>query len=544
MSDSTSAQNSGVEGNGAPAISAEPDHDANALTVPATTIANEDEAPIRSREHTRTEHIDVPGYEIVNELGRGGMGVVYRARHRQLNRDVALKMIIAGPHASDNDLARFRAEAEAAARLQHSGIVQIYEIGDHNGLPFLALELCPGGSLAELLAGTPLPCKQAAHIVKQVARAVHVAHHEQIIHRDLKPANVLLGSAGEVKISDFGLAKRLDKSSGNTASGAVMGTPSYMAPEQAAGNSKQIGPVTDVYALGAILYECLTGRPPFRAATAMDTLMQVMSDDPVPPRLLNPKVDADLETICLKCLEKQPASRYASAEEVAVELERYLSGESITARSFNVLDRLARVLDRSQHDASLHAWSSILFILAGIILVGHLLVFTFAQFGLSEQVLTAARFGQFLLLGMLFLLNRRNQLFPRTSAERELWTIWIGYMLGYGSICLTVHMLVSAEILAHGPNAPRQWENLLLYPISSVLAGMAFFIMGSNYWGRCYAIGVAFMIMAVVNTYSLNWAPLQFGLLWGVALMCLGWHLRHLHDQAEEEKKRALYERR
>jgi hypothetical protein len=299
-----------------------------------------------------------------------------------------------------------------------------------------------------------------------------------------------------------------------------------------------------VYALGAILYECLTGRPPFRAATAVDTLMQVVSDDPVPPRLLNPRADADLETICLKCLEKLPVNRYQSADEVAAELQRYLNGESISARSFNVLDRLARVLDRSQHDAALHTWSSILFVLAAIISIGHFLVFVLARLGYSSEVLTAARFGQFVVLGIVFLFNRRNQLWPRTSAERELWTIWIGYMLGYGAMSLTLHLLVSNAIVMPGTNSPAQWENLLLYPISSALAGMAFFMMGSNYWGRCYAIGVSFMLLAVLATYNLELAPLLFGTLWGFTLLCIGWHLRHLSDLAEEEKKRVAAEQR
>src|SRR5262245_55648208 len=260
----------------------------------------------------------VPGYELLEELGRGGMGVVYKARQVKLDRVVALKMILAGAHAGRDDLARFQAEAEAIARLSHPGIVQVYEVGQHEGLPFFSLEFCPGGNLDRKLAGTPLPPHQAAGLLEVLSGAKHAAHEKGIVHRDLKPANVLLAVASDgpvehwlPKVTDFGLAKRLD-AAGRTGSGTVLGTPSYMAPEQASG-SKDIGPVADVYALGAILYECLTGRPPFRADTPLDTLVQVVGDEPVPPHRLNPKVPRDLETICLKCLTKDPLKRYATA---------------------------------------------------------------------------------------------------------------------------------------------------------------------------------------------------------------------------------------
>ncbi len=252
----------------------------------------------------------VPGHEVLDVLGRGGMGVVYKARHLRLNRHVAVKMILAGGHAGPDELARFRTEAEAIARLQHPNIVQVFEVGEHEGRPFFSLEFCGGGSLAKKLAGTPLPPAESAALVQTLAEAMQAAHSRGVIHRDLKPANVLLAEDGTPKITDFGLAKKLDEA-GQTVSGAVMGTPSYMAPEQA--GQKEVGSLADVYALGAVLYECLTGRPPFKAATSVDTILQVISDEPEPPRRLNPAVPRDLETICLKCLQKEPAWRYASA---------------------------------------------------------------------------------------------------------------------------------------------------------------------------------------------------------------------------------------
>jgi tetratricopeptide (TPR) repeat protein len=286
------------------------------------------------------------GYEIVGELGRGGMGVVYKARQVRLNRLVALKMLLAGPHAGSHEVIRFRREAEAAACLQHPNIVQIYEVGEADGRPYLALEFVEGGSLAAKLDGTPQPPRSAARFVETLAHAVNAAQCQGIIHRDLKPANVLLGSttpglslpdeswllAAVPKISDFGLAKRLGDAAGPTHSGAVLGTPSYMAPEQAAGKGKETGPATDVYALGAILYELLTGRPPFKAATALDTAMQVITDDPVPPRRLQPKLPRDLETICLKCLQKDPRRRYPNADALAEDLRRFAADEPIHAR--------------------------------------------------------------------------------------------------------------------------------------------------------------------------------------------------------------------
>ncbi len=302
-----------------------PPGDPGATTPPASVgVAGHGDAP--------------PGYEILDELGRGGMGVVYKARQVALNRVCALKMILSGGHAGADDLARFETEAQAIARLQHPGIVQVFEVGTHQGRPFMALELCAGGSLDRKLSGTPLPPREAAALVRKLAEAMEAAHEAHVIHRDLKPANVLLTADGTSKITDFGLAKKLDDSSGQTQTGAIMGTPSYMAPEQAEGK-KDVGPLADVYALGAILYDCLTGRPPFRAATSFDTLMQVVSEEPVPPRTLNPSVPADLETVCLKCLNKNPRKRYASAKELADDLGRWLAGEPIKARPVGRVER-------------------------------------------------------------------------------------------------------------------------------------------------------------------------------------------------------------
>jgi WD40 repeat protein len=279
----------------------------------------------------------LPGYEILEKLGQGGMGVVYKARHVELKRIVAVKMILAGAHADAEEVRRFRGEAEAVARLQHPGIVQIFEIGQHQRLPFLALEYCAGGSLHQKLAGRPLPPGEAARLTETLARALDAAHQQQIVHRDLKPHNVLLTESGAPKITDFGLARKLDGGSKGTRTGVVVGTPSYMPPEQARG--EPVGPTTDVYALGAILYELLTGRPPFLGATTLDTLQQVLSDEPVSPRRLQPTVPRDLETVCLKCLHKEPGRRYRSAAELASRLQLVLDGKPIPDRPVGALER-------------------------------------------------------------------------------------------------------------------------------------------------------------------------------------------------------------
>lgn len=311
----------------------------------------------------------IAGYDLEKELGRGGMGVVYQARQTALGRPVALKMILHAEYASADERQRFSREAEALARLRHENIVQVYELGEHDGRAFISLEFVEGGSLAQRLRDGPLPAQEAARLVEQLARAMEIAHAAGILHRDLKPANILLAACGlaplHPKITDFGLARRLDEA-GQTHSGAVLGTPSYMAPEQAAGNVRALDARTDIYALGAILYECLTGRPPFRAATVMETLQQVLHAEPVSVRSLQPATPADLETICLKCLQKEPARRYPSAQALAEDLARFQRREPVQARPVGRLARGWRWCRRNPLTAGLTA-AVALALLAGAI---------------------------------------------------------------------------------------------------------------------------------------------------------------------------------
>jgi eukaryotic-like serine/threonine-protein kinase len=312
---------------------------------PELAPADDDKAPPPAKPSEPPCLPNIPGYEVLSTLGQGGMGVVYLARQLSLNRRVALKMIGAGAHANARQLARFHLEAEMLASLQHPHIVQVHEVGEHDGCPYMALEFVAGGALDQHLAGQPQPARPAAQLVQTLARAMHCAHQRGIIHRDLKPANVLVTRDGTPKITDFGLAKRLEEDS-NTCTGTILGTPSYMAPEQAAGKVKEVGPLADVYALGALLYEMLTGKPPFLAESPMATVQQVTSQDPEPPSRCCPGVPRDLETICLKCLAKDPRQRYASAEALAEDLRRFLADESIQARPATRTERLRKWVRR------------------------------------------------------------------------------------------------------------------------------------------------------------------------------------------------------
>ena len=274
--------------------------------------------------------MDFGDYELLEQIGRGGQGVVFRARQKSLNRFVALKVIGLGHWATAAHLKRFRLEAEAAARLEHPGIVPIHEVGERDGSCYFSMKFVEGGQLDEVVKREPMSIRQAAELIAKVARTVHYAHEHGILHRDIKPGNILLDAKGEPHLTDFGLARLVESESTVTRTLEVLGTPSYMAPEQAVGNNAAVSSATDVYGLGAVLYQLLTGQPPFAGGTTYETIKLLLDTEPRQPRLLNPKIDRDLSTICLKCLEKDPKRRYSSALALAEDLERWLKHEPIS----------------------------------------------------------------------------------------------------------------------------------------------------------------------------------------------------------------------
>jgi len=445
------------------------------------------------------------------------MGVVYKARHLRLNRVVALKMILSGAHAGATHLARFQTEAQAVARLQHPNIVQVHEVGEHDGKPFFSLEFCEGGSLDRKLAGHPLPPQQAAQLVETLARGMHAAHQANVIHRDLKPANVLLAADGTPKITDFGLAKKLDEA-GQTQTGEIMGTPSYMAPEQAQGK-RDVGPAADIYALGAILYELLTGRPPFRAATHMDTLLQVVSDDPAPPRQLNPGVPRDLEAVCLNCLEKDPRRRYLDAAALAADLASFQAGEPVAVLQSGLFDRFAGALDRVQLRAEFAAYGSLLLWLAPLMFLPELWIAAVIANDWPGYLLGLAQFGRAGGFVLVVGCCRGWRWRPQGAAERHLWAVWGGYLLA----CF---VLGFSGRVAFGFVDPAL--ELTFYQGLAALTALAFFSLAANFWGYCAVIGLAFLGLALVMAADLRLAPLEFGLMWAAVLLVLGTRLRRL----------------
>lgn len=463
---------------------------------------------------------DVPGYEIISELGRGGMGVVYKAKQVALNRTVALKMLPGSAYAESHELARFLAEAEAVAAVRHAHVVQVFESGQCAGRPYFAMEHLGGGSLVELIRKTErLAPATAAALLEKIARGVAAAHDLGIVHRDIKPQNVLLDDDGEPKVTDFGLAKRGGRAD-LTQTGAVMGTPHYMAPEQAAGRTKFVGPAADIYALGAILYECLTGRTPFTADDTVSLLVKVVEDEPPAIRRLAPGVSRDLEAICLKCLRKEPHARYATAEDLADDLRRFLNGESVTARATGVFAKMVGALDRSGKDIEFTGYANAMFGFAAVTLLAAVLQ-TMATAGVFPLwVGPAVQLPRFALYIGIVWVARRGELLPRTATERQVWSIVCGYAVACSGGAIALRLGAGAKL---GDEVES-----VLYLLYATLAALTFFALGSVSWGWCYGFGVLFLGAALLIAAALPFAPLVFGVTWAVILVLFGWRLRRL----------------
>jgi serine/threonine protein kinase len=453
----------------------------------------------------------VAGYDVLEVVGHGGMGIVYKARQVKLNRLVALKMILAGGTAAE--LARFRTEAEAVASLEHPNIIRIYEVGESAGHPYLVLEWADGGNLAEQLSGGPLPAQSAAAVLLPLAGAAALAHARGIIHRDLKPANVLLSVAQAIqpdasdsvrlerqsyvpKIADFGLAKRVDGEQAQTQTGDVLGTPQYMAPEQALGRTRDVGAATDVYALGAVLYEMLTGRPPFVGSSVLETLEQVREHDPVPPSQLQPAVPPDLEVICLKCLHKSPADRYGGADELAADLRAYLDGEPIRARPLSTREQIVRAIRHHNLDGRVASAGTFLLLWAPLCLLAHLA--TYAFFGASPRfavIITAVSLLTLLCVPVATIaIPPTFRALPRATQQR-LGNVWGAHFVASWLAPVLVWLAVGPDQL------------LLVYLIWTLLGGLAFFAC-ADLLGLHHLQGVVAFAGSVLSALVPFWAPL------------------------------------
>jgi serine/threonine-protein kinase len=423
-------------------------------------------------------------YQLLEELGRGGMGVVYKAWQHSLGRTVALKMLLQGATASAADLARFRTEVESAAQLDHPTIVPIYEVGQHEGRPFFTMKLVDGTTLAERLVAGPLPGRDAARILVPICRAVHDAHQRGVLHRDLKPSNILIDGAGRPHVSDFGLAKRVEADEPLTLTGAVLGTPSYMAPEQAAGTRGRLGPASDVYSLGAILYHMLTGRPPFQAATPVETVLLVLEQEPLPPRLVNPRADRELEMIALKCLQKPPDLRYPLAAALADDLEAYLADEPTAARSGVFNSIIARMFRETHHAPVLENWGLLWMwhslALVVICLLTNWLEWRGATSPWPYLILWTAGLGAW--AGIFWTLRRRGG--PVTFVERQIAHTWAASMVAI-ALLFVVEMILGLPVLT-------------LSPVLALVGGMIFLVKAGTLSGAFYVQAIALFATALI----------------------------------------------
>ena len=448
------------------------------------------------------------GYELLEEIGRGGMGIVYRARQVSLDREVAVKMILRGPLASGVDRQRFRVEAEATARLEHASIVPVYEVGESQNGPYFSMKYIRGRTLSSLLAQRPLPPREAARILASVAHGIHYAHQHGILHRDLKPSNILVDEQGQPLVTDFGLAKRTGHGAVITQTGDVLGTPAYMAPEQAAGDRGQVGPASDVYSLGAILYHMLTGRPTFQAASPVDTLLMVLEQDPVPPRVLNPQADRDLEMIALRCLQKPADLRYQTAADLAADLEAYLNDEPIAARSGRFMQVLTQVFRETHHAPVLENWGLLWMWHSLVLLIACVLTNVLHLLGYDDRwyyiMLWTAGLGTW--AGVFWALRRRVG--PVTFVERQIAHVWGASMVAIG-LLFFIEMLLGMPVLA-------------LSPVVALVTGMVFLIKAGILAGIFYVQAAALFATAFLMALLPEIAHLIYGAVAAVSFFLPG----------------------
>ena len=459
-------------------------------------------------------------YELLEEIGRGGMGIVYRAVQKSLQRVVAVKMLLRRDLASQADLTRFRSEAEAAAQLDHPGIVSIFEVGEYKGHPFYSMRYIEGTTLAKRLEAGPIPPREGAQILLRVAEAVQAAHVRGVLHRDLKPSNILIDLAGKPHVSDFGLAKRLEGNQTMTHTGAILGTPCYMSPEQAAGSRGDVGPVSDVWSLGAILYQVLVDRPPFQASSPMDTLLAVLEVDPPLPRSINQQVNRDLEMIALKTLQKPQDLRYASAAHLANDLRAFLASEPIAARQGGVLDVVSRLLRETHHAVVLENWGLLWMWHSVVVLILSVITDVLAWQGVESRWPYVVLWTGGLALWAPIFWALRYRAGPVTAVERQVAHIWGGTMIA-SMLLFSVEELLGLPVLK-------------LSPVLALLAGLMFFAKAGILSGVFYIQSICLFVTGLVMCGLPQFQHILFGLVSGGCFFIPG--LKYYRQLTESEQ--------
>jgi serine/threonine protein kinase len=445
----------------------------------------------------------IDDYELLEEIGRGGMGVVYRARQISLGREVAIKMILRGRLASQSDFDRFVAEASATAKLEHPQIVPVYAIGEMDGRPYFSMQLIDGNTLADKINSSPLPQRRAARIVATVARAIAFAHREGVLHRDIKPSNILLTKEGAPMVTDFGLAKQASSHDSAiaelTRSGMLVGTPSYMSPEQASGRRAIVGPASDVYSLGCVLYFALTGRGPFVGDSPVDVVMQVIEQEPTPPRALRPSLDRDLEMIVIRCLQKPIDLRYETADALADDLDAYLADEPVSARSGHFEQVVARLFRETHHSNILDNWGMLWIWHSMVLLITCLLTWILDYNGVQSRLIYGALWiiGLGAWAGVFW--KMRQRMGPVTFIERQIAHVWAASMLAIG-LLFPLEFLLKLEVLT-------------LSPLLGVISASVFIIKAGMLSGEFYLQAFALVSTAVAMAIWPQFSHLIFGIV-------------------------------